>query len=367
MPSVLDRFVNQRSGLVQQQGSLVNQASQQAEQDRFLETSNLRSMGIGAMEAKAITDPAAQDQFLARRIEEIEARGGDSRDTREALETPFKQRQAMFDSAINIAQQVGALDGGAGPGRVTVSKSEILPGGLVQQVLSDGTVRIVSPSEADAALIKQSEDRGVELTSSRAGGRTEAVELQKLRSDINKRITTSFQDAPVQIRSLKRVLNVFEDAGTGTGEAFLVAAGKVLPGATPANIENALAASGDFVINSLSKLKGPITEKELAFMQTLSPQIRNSPEGNKLIINRAIQAQEDELALSRAMRQWKRDGGNLENFDVDKFINEKEDARNEKFNIESIQPSAKVSQSSSVSSGSVDAKRKRLAELRANQ
>ncbi len=344
MASILDQFVQARGGLIGQRGQEIGQQGQQAEQDRFLETSNLRSIGIGALEALGQPDQTSQDALLSRRIQEITARGGDPRDTIEALDTPFEQRQQVLQNAVQIAQQAGALQGiaGASGGKPRVQSSKALPGGLVQLIMSDGSVKVVSPSEADALLIQGAEERGVELTGERAGARGfEGItgrELGQLRSDINKRITTSFQNAPVQIRSLERVAKIFDAAKTGTTEAFLAGVGKVFPGATPATLEDALAASGDFVLNSLTKLKGPITEKELAFMQTISPSVRNSPEGNRLIIGRAIQAQKDELELAKAMRKFKQGGGNLEDFDVENFIAEKEGQRNAKFDLSSIQP-----------------------------
>lgn len=106
---ILQQFIQARGGLIGQRGQEIGQQGQQAEQDRFLETSNLRSIGIGALEALGQTDPASQDALLTRRIQEITSRGGDPRDTIEALNTPFEQRQGLLQNAVQIAQQAGVL------------------------------------------------------------------------------------------------------------------------------------------------------------------------------------------------------------------------------------------------------------------
>lgn len=100
--ALLDQFLQQR-------GSLVAQAGQEAEQARFAETSNLRSVGIGALEALNFADEASQNQFLTQRAQEIQGRGGDATDTLEALEIPFGQRQDILQGAVQIAQQAGVL------------------------------------------------------------------------------------------------------------------------------------------------------------------------------------------------------------------------------------------------------------------
>lgn len=138
MASILDQFVQSRGGLIGQRGQEISQQGQQAEQDRFLETSNIRSIGIGALEALGRTDQVSQDAFLTQRIQEITARGGDPRDTIEALNTPFEQRQPILQNAVQIAQQAGALEGmpGSGP----LAKAQKTSSFLIRQ--PDGSTAI---------------------------------------------------------------------------------------------------------------------------------------------------------------------------------------------------------------------------------
>ena len=178
--------------------------------------------------------------------------------------------------------------------------------------------------EATAALIA-----GVEVE--KAKGKSTGA----LRADIKKAIVQVRRNAPVQIQKLKRVQKIFDKAGTGTQQAFLASLGKAIPGATGANLEAALAAAADFTLDSLSRIKGPITEKELAFIGTTSPNIRNSIEGNKLIINRAIQTFEDQLELAKAQARFK---GKPEDFDVEGFIADKEGERNANFDLSNVKP-----------------------------
>ena len=108
--ALLDQFLQQRGQLVNQAGQESQIAGQESEQARFRETSNLRSIGIGALEALNFADEASQNNFLTARAQEIQGRGGDATDTLEALEIPFEQRQNVLQGAVQIAQQAGALN-----------------------------------------------------------------------------------------------------------------------------------------------------------------------------------------------------------------------------------------------------------------
>jgi hypothetical protein len=99
--ALLDQFI-------QSKGQLTQQAGQEAEQARFLETSNLRSTGIGALEA---LNRSGDDrtQFLMSRVAEIESRGGDPRDTQELLSLDPEGQERALQGVVQIAQQAGAL------------------------------------------------------------------------------------------------------------------------------------------------------------------------------------------------------------------------------------------------------------------
>lgn len=224
-------------------------------------------------------------------------------------------------------QQFGA------PELARVQSSQILPDGTVIKVLSDQTTQVESPTgelltgQARADAIKTAQQFGAELAGSRAGEKVTGAALATLRANINKETIGTLRSAPREIAKLKGLAKVFERADTGSGTAFLSAVGTILPGATPASLEDALSASGQFILNALNQIKGPITEKELAFISTIGPAVRNSPEGNKLIIKRAVQAIQDELDLANAQRKWVAQGNNPEDFDTEGFIAERESTR----------------------------------------
>lgn len=135
---ILQQFVKARGGLIGQRGQEISQQGQQAEQDRFLETSNLRSMALGALELRGLKDQFSQDTFLNDRIARIEAEGGDPRDSIEILNTPFEQRAGIIDNVVDIAERAGALQGipGAGP----LAKAQKTSSFLIRQ--PDGSTAI---------------------------------------------------------------------------------------------------------------------------------------------------------------------------------------------------------------------------------
>jgi len=107
-------FLRGRAGALDRRGQLLEQQQGRANLARFSETSNLRSVGLGALEALNFTNPEQQDAFLQARISEIQTRGGDARDTIEALEMPFEERQLTLQGAVQLAERAGALQGGGG-------------------------------------------------------------------------------------------------------------------------------------------------------------------------------------------------------------------------------------------------------------
>lgn len=309
--------------------------------EKFNERKNLRSVGIGALEALAFKDEASQNLFLDKRIKEIQARDGDAVDTIEARNMPFKQRQDVLKGAVDIAQRAGVLEkSGIASG---VSSSKKFLDGTILTVMRDNTRVVTNPAgqvvegEEAAKVLEKANEFEAKMQGLRSGERTGASELEKRESEIAQEMSRNLNSAPVAIRKLGRVLEVFNAAETGTAEGYKAALGRMFPGATSAELEVALSASGDFVLEGLTRLKGAISEKELAFIQSMSPNVRNSPEGNKLIIQRLLQEERDKLELAEAQRQWKKEGNRLENFDTAGFIARKEAERDEKFNVQDLE------------------------------
>jgi len=87
----------------------------QAKQDRFLEESNIQSIVNGALQFQAIdkNNIPAQNDFLLKRINEIEIRKGDPRDTIEMLKMSPEDRQKTMGAILQIGQQKGLIKGAA--------------------------------------------------------------------------------------------------------------------------------------------------------------------------------------------------------------------------------------------------------------
>ncbi|MCP4164130.1 MAG: hypothetical protein GY760_29065 [Deltaproteobacteria bacterium] len=85
----------------------LQQQKNKAEFERFTEKNNFESMLRGAHKLKSITDPIDQDAFLKKRIDEIESRGGDARDTKEMLSTPYDKRPKIINDLITLGDKFG--------------------------------------------------------------------------------------------------------------------------------------------------------------------------------------------------------------------------------------------------------------------
>lgn len=101
--------------------------------------------------------------------------------------------------------------GGIG-GKAEVQSSKILPGGLTQIVRKDGTVEIVSSSQADSELVMQAERRGASLQGLRAGEREVAKSASKASEGAFKRL----EPIKANIRNMDEGIRLI-DEGAETG------------------------------------------------------------------------------------------------------------------------------------------------------
>ena len=329
MASVLDQFIQARGGLVGQRGGLIQQQSQQAEQDRFLETSNLRSVGLGALEALAQTTPESQDALLSRRIQEITARGGDARDTQEALDTPFEQRQGILQSAVQIAQQAGAL-GGAGAGNV--QSRFVTDKGTVGLVFRDGRVedtgvtvqesfaltdeglafgrgsgQLTQPGQPDEALTSQQIIEQEKLARSRkavsaaeeARLKTRASEESKASVKAGEQAATNIVKVDKSIANIDRAIAAL-DKGARTG-----AVQRFLPSVKSASVEldNIRNSMGLDIIGAATF--GALSESELEFaLSTAIPTGLNEEALKDFLIRKRDVQQKAREALANAAREF---------------------------------------------------------------
>ena len=86
------------------------QATAQSEAEQAELQRQLDSAARDSKTALSITNPASRQEFLLRRIDEVDARGGDSSDTRAIMALPFEQQNIEFQDAINqVADLSNAL------------------------------------------------------------------------------------------------------------------------------------------------------------------------------------------------------------------------------------------------------------------
>ena len=146
-----------------------------------------------AYRAKQIADPAQQALMIEQRAEEIDARGGDSSNTRALLDTEFGEARnaelssleaisltTMERAALGLKREAAQVKAAKGVKASEVQRSDILPDGTVQLVRKDGSIEIVSAGEADKTLIKQAREYGAEIQGLRAGERSEAKAASKV-------------------------------------------------------------------------------------------------------------------------------------------------------------------------------------------
>ncbi len=124
--------------------------------------------------------------------------------------------QSRFDAQGNVIANSAVNQSQATQPRVQSSKQ--LSGGLVQLVMTDGTVKTVPTNEADGELIKSAEQRGAELQGLREGFRGEAKSSTKLALSAYKGITSGRK----QIRDLNEGIKLLESgAKTGAVQSLL--------------------------------------------------------------------------------------------------------------------------------------------------
>ncbi len=99
-----------------------------------------------------------------------------------------------------------------------VQSSQQMSGGLVQLVMTDGTIKTVAANEADSAMIREAEQRGAELQGVRAGFRGEA----KTSTGLALKAYQGIVSGRKQIRDLNEGINLLKNgARTGAVQSLL--------------------------------------------------------------------------------------------------------------------------------------------------
>lgn len=154
-------------------------------------------------------------------------------------------------------------------GRLTVAKSEIMENGLVQMVMSDGSIKVVTPSEENAQLIEEAQIFGAEMQRLRSSERTAGTNAQKAS-------LAAFTKLPGIRNSVALYDRGIELLKTGAGTGPIE---KMFPSFKAASVElnNVQANLGLNVIQNTTF--GSLSAEELAFaLDTTIPKGLNEPE-----------------------------------------------------------------------------------------
>jgi len=148
------------------------------------------------------------------RIQEIQARGGDAKDTIKLLEMS-EQQQNQAALGVQLAdlstKERFAVTGQLAKARATsekgglseVQSAKILEDGTVQFVRKDGTVEIKPPNEVDRDIVARAKGFGVDLQQRRSQARGLGKDAAKASSDA----VTSLQSMRSNNATLKQVID----------------------------------------------------------------------------------------------------------------------------------------------------------------
>ena len=295
MPNTLQQFITGMQGMGNIRAQQQQEQMRQAEFDRFTNIQNLRSMAQGAMEAKGITDPVKQDAYLRARISNIKARGGDPRDTIEALQTPFEKRGQIYDNVIHIAERMGAIQpqrdlmgrGGfkqAGTVTYTQDGKQYLGTGVVGP---EGKLRLET-AEIPGQLISRQLGETPGMRSTREvgtkAGKTKVTKQQERRDAW----MTGGLEAAQSTPGLRRALTLLDEVKTGGFEGFAIKAKQLfgIEGADEGEISNILAKN--FIAQLKPVFGAAMATKEIKMLERIEPTIGKSVAANRAIINNLL-------------------------------------------------------------------------------
>lgn len=265
-----NRGVRDRSAQLSLQSQELGLRQGQAEQDRFLEDSNLKSMVQGALEFTKLDpqDNQAQIQFLQNRAEQINDRGGDPRDTLELIQQTPQQRQQTIQSVLSIGERSGLIKPQQAQQRQDLTS---MARGLIEEGFRPNTQAF------QAELTRRRTAKKSPLVTVQTGDQAlkpQDVEFQKA---LGKQQATRFsnivkegEDARNTIAALDQLDNI--DVSKGIFEPAKIELARVLAGfgvdsSEIANVANAQAfnaVSTKLVNEVLNAAKGPQTDQDAA-------------------------------------------------------------------------------------------------------
>ncbi len=312
---------------------------QQQERDR---AQQMESLVQNAYRTRAILSDASLDEqrkqnminnLLVERRDEIVASNGNPADTERLLNMSWPDQQREINTVISMLEDRGLM------GRTEQAMAPKAHGaprffkdGSVMQPDELGNVTITSPEGARFSpgdqgyrqAVSQAVKSGVTFAGDEAQAKATGSKVGATTGDAISSMNQGLRELPLNISKLQSIQNRLADIPTGSKARWRSMVGTFIPEARGADLEEATAMFGQFVLQNLSKIQGPITEKELDFIASMGPNVKNSLEGNRRILARALESQKQQLALHQAQKAWVDAGNSINDFDTEAFIKKAE-------------------------------------------
>ena len=163
-------------------------------------------------------------------------------------------------------------------------------------------------------------EKAIELKEKGAAGISEQTALGTTRASLKKKYRDEAVSANASIKVFDDIYRTLEKAARDAPEAEALYRNlfeRIYPGATPPSLEAANSAVSEYIIARVKELPGQLSEKELLFLGSLSPQVKNSIEGNRMIIDFARRKQQRILLRAQQFNKWIKAGKKAEQFGFD--------------------------------------------------
>ena len=270
------------------QQAQANQSAQATAQSDAEQAGIQRQLEGAARDSKtalSITNPALRQEFLQRRVDEIDLRpDGDSSHTRAIMALPFEQQNIEFQDAIN---QVSDLSGSGsniqssqfipGVGFATVDKSGT--GGLVpiEGVGETASEKRAADMARTAGTAQAQSDIAVQETEKKEVIKQRVARASKIKGELGDRNRSAARSG----RLISEALTFAENASQGLSGAGKLKLSKLLPGIDAGDEAGLDSALKQLALEQLQNFKGPTTDFEFGVTENIVGGVGNSKESNR--------------------------------------------------------------------------------------
>ena len=281
-----------------------------------------------------------QNIAINKRIEEVEARGGDATQSRELLATPFEQRkvalQAVQLAGLSNEARLKFMSGEFDKSRIkSFAPRPNEEGGLsVPQIAADGSVTFIP---IPGSVAETGAEKGARQVRER--GEITRTKLQETRvSDITKELSTRNRDAARTLPRIQQALTLAQTADQGfTGAAKLKLA-KLIPGIDVTDEGQLQSALLSLSLDQLQNFKGPTTDFEFGVTQSIVGGVGESKTANIARLNSLKRAAWFNQREFKQFRAFTRTDGDPDDFSFD--FNEIIKTKKGDFTLQDLQDTA---------------------------